>query len=189
MKKTQKIEHKTPQDEFFYNMQVRKTLIYNATREFVYGRELYRAPVTDLTDFGMETRFAYYQLLQLNLAKLFCDGRNENYNIHRLLKQFRESPDFDGLLTADQHLDLTDRLAIFGPTIEGLRFVRDKWVAHTDVLGGIAPLDSFFPAIESLLHFGYELLDVCSQAVLQTQVHNPLPTMGVRNLSIYKART
>jgi hypothetical protein len=184
--KKKKIEHKTPLDEFFYNMQVRKSLIYTATREFAYAKHLYSIPVTDLIDFGMEVRFAFYQLSQLNLAKLFSDVKNQKYNVHRLLDEFRKEPFLQNLLSNQHHLLLTDRLATFASTIDGLHTVRDEWVAHTDVLGGIAPLETFFPTIESLLHFGYEVLDACSQAVLHTPVYNSLQNLVIGDLHLYK---
>ena len=74
---------------------------------------------------------------------------------------------------------MTERLTLFERTIRGVHEVRDQLIAHTDLLGGVAPLASFFPAIERLINFGFELVDVCSRAgglspVEAVPLQNPL---------------
>lgn len=178
------------QDKFFYDMQVRKSLIHTAVRDFHYAQHFYSLPVADLTDFGLDIRFAFYQLLQLNLAKLFVDRRQTHrYNLHNLLDQLRTDPFLQGRMPADQTQALADRLAAFRPTIQGLHMVRDQWIAHTDLLGGIAPYHNFFTSTEKLIHFGFEFLDTCSQAILHTPVFNSLHNTTEGDFSLLKKKT
>lgn len=186
MKKLNTIVHKTPQDQFFYEMQVRKTLIHRAARDFIYSRHLYSLPVTDLSELGVEVRFALFELLQLNLAKLFTDNKNQKYNVHRLLAQLRSKTFLPNHIPNDKLQLLADRLTSFQSTILGLQTTRDEWIAHTDALGGFAPLDSFFPTIEALLQLGFELLDASSQAILHTPVYNNLHVLLPLDLQLLK---
>lgn len=81
---------KEQEQAFFYDMTVRRSLLSDATRYFDYARHCYSVPVEALTDLGLEARFAFYQLLQLNLAKLLTDnGKTQKFNLHRLIKNFR----------------------------------------------------------------------------------------------------
>ncbi len=174
-----------PEDQFFYDMQVRKGLLYTATRQFVYARQFYSLPVTDLTDLGLEIHFSFFELLQLNLAKLFVNRRQTHkYNVHDLLRKLQTESSLQGRMPADQVQALTEKLAIFLPTIQGLQIVRDEWIAHTDQLGGIAPYHNFFPSIERLINFGFELLDTCSQAILNTPVFNTLHKTTIVDLQL-----
>jgi hypothetical protein len=89
-------------------------------------------------------------------------------------------------MPADHVHGLTERLETFQPTIAGLHLVRDEWIAHTDQLGGIAPYHNFFPSTEKLINFGFELLDTCSQAVLDTPVFNTLNKTTIGDLQLTK---
>ena len=176
-----------PEDQFFYDMQVRKSLIYTATRHFVYARHFYSLPVAELTDLGIEMRYSFYQLLQLTMAKLFVNNRRtQKYNLHQLLRDFQTEPFLQLKIPVDRLQAFIDQLAIFRPTIKGLQMARDEWIAHTDKLGGIAPYHNFFPTSEKLIKCGFELLDTCSQAILNTPVFNTLYTTTIGDLDLCK---
>ena len=180
------IVHKTAENRFFHEMQIRKTLLYSISRRSKYASHLYSLPVENLTDFGVDVRYAFFELLQLNLAKLFVNSKMQKYNVHRLLDQFQFEPFLEGRLPKEQLQSFRERLVSFDQTILGIRGVRDELIAHTDFLGGVAPLSSFFPTIEKLIDFGFGLLDVCSRAVDLTPVHNVLHQPLSTELELFK---
>jgi hypothetical protein len=181
------IIHKSVHDQFFYEMAIRKSLVRTCALQFNYARQLYALPVSKLTNLGSETRFAYFVLLQLNLAKLFVNRHTTHkYNLHELLRQLQTGSFSQLGMPADQVLALANRLAGFHLTIESIQFARDKWLAHTDHLGGIAPTNTFFPSIERLLVFGFELLDACSQSILGTPVPNTISMDALPDMRLLK---
>lgn len=89
-------------------------------------------------------------------------------------------------ITSSKLEELTQRLVGFSHTIKGLVGVRDKWIAHTDQLGGIAPWEGFFPRTAILIDFAFEVLDICSMAVWQKPVYNTRQTTTVNGFALIK---
>ena len=172
---------------FQYNLTVIEEILLELGRNFAYAQLLYEGHKTsDLNKHWLQIRYAFFRLILLDMAKIFTDNKDTHKtNLFKLLTRM-EMGDYKKhfALSAARLAHYRNELSSHTNVIQVITKNRDKYIAHTDKLFGLAPLPQFFPEVKELLTIAFAFVNECNEAILQKTGMNNLGKVDTSSLKI-----
>ena len=172
---------------FQYSITVVHDILLELGRNFAYAQFLYEEHKTnDLNEHWRQIRYAFFRLILLDMAKVFTDNKDTHKtNLFRLLTRM-ETGDYKKhfSLSAPRLAFYRSELSLHSKAIEGITKSRDKYIAHTDKLFGLAPSSKFFPEVKELLTIAFSLVNECREVILQKPGISNIGKIDLSSLTI-----
>ena len=127
-------------------------------KNYVYSNYLNHNKLT--SRHSQYIRYNLFAMLIIELAKLFVDRNNHNFNLHNLIKDISSTGKYKELEISDSFVNESEALlARHSPLISEIHVLRDKLYAHTDPDFKAPDLsEGFWQKIDELVAIGFNII-------------------------------
>ena len=173
------------QEKFKNQMVIRVDILRDVSINYNYAKYLFtNYSLTKINSHWGHIKYNFFKLLIIDLAKLFVDNQNQKLNFFKFLIQL-ENEDYKNLGVLQNRIDhYRNELNAYNQFYTSIKYYRDKLFAHTEILVGISPQESFFTQLENLINLGFEISNEFSKTIVNNEIINIINLIDLSDFKI-----